>query len=61
MSSRLIWVRVKIEQESWVFISSYGPGSERSEEEMKEFWSELSECGEFWYEWVGINPQCLMI
>ena len=30
--SRLMWVRIKIEQESRVFISSYGPGSEKSEE-----------------------------
>ena len=30
VSSRLIWVRVKIERESWVFISAHGPGSERS-------------------------------
>ena len=28
-----------------MFISGYGPGSERSEEEIEEFWSELSECG----------------
>ena len=28
MSSRLVWVRVKIEQVSWVFISAYGPGTE---------------------------------
>ena len=27
-----------------MFISAYGPGSERSEEEREEFWSELSEC-----------------
>ena len=27
-----------------MFISAYGPGSERSEEEIEEFWSELSEC-----------------
>ena len=46
VSSRLIWVRVKIERESWVFISTYGPGSEKSEEEIEEFWIELSE-------WVG--------
>ena len=44
LSSRLRWVRVKIERESWVFISAYGPGSERSDEEMEEFWIELSEC-----------------
>ena len=38
--SRLIWVRVKIERKSWVFISAYGPVSERSEEEIEEFGSE---------------------
>ena len=27
-----------------MFISAYGPGSERSEEEIEEFWSELTEC-----------------
>ena len=43
VSSRLMWVRVKIERESWVLISAYGPGSESSEEEMEEFWSGLSE------------------
>ena len=44
VSSWLMWVRVKIERESWVSISAYGPCSERSEEEIEEFWSELSEC-----------------
>ena len=44
MSSWLMWVRVKIERESWMFISAYGPGSEMSEQEIAEFWSELSEC-----------------
>ena len=44
VSSRLMWVRVKIQRESLVFISAYGPGSERSKEEIEEFWSELSEC-----------------
>ena len=39
-----MWVRVKIERESCVFISAYGPGSERSEEEIEEFCTELSEC-----------------
>ena len=50
MSSRLMWDRVKIERESWVFISAYGPGSERSEVAIEEFWSELRECvdREFW-------------
>ena len=32
VSSRLMWIRVKRERESWVFISAYGPGSERCEE-----------------------------
>ena len=27
-----------------MFISAYGPGSEKSEEELEEFWNELSEC-----------------
>ena len=44
VSSRLMWVRVKIERERWVFISAYGPGSEKSEVEIEEFWNELSEC-----------------
>ena len=42
VSSRLMWVRVKIEKESWVFISADGPGSEKSEEKIEEFWNELS-------------------
>ena len=37
---------MKIEHDSWVFISSYGLGSERSEEEIEKFWSWLSECVE---------------
>ena len=41
VSSRLMWIRVKIEPESYVFILAYGPGSERSEEELEEFWSVL--------------------
>ena len=44
VSSRLMWVRVKIERESLVFISAYGPDSERGEEENEEFWGELREC-----------------
>ena len=44
VSSRLMWVRIRIGRECWVFVSVYGPGSERSEEEREEFWSELSEC-----------------
>ena len=36
VSSRLMWVRVKIERESWVFILAYGLGSEKSKEEILE-------------------------
>ena len=36
-----MWVTVKIE--SWVLISAYGQGSEKREEEIEEFWNELSE------------------
>ena len=32
VSSRLMWVRVKMEREISVFISAYGPGSETSED-----------------------------
>ena len=31
-------------QESWVFISAYGPGSEKSEEEMENLCNELDTC-----------------
>ena len=32
------------ERESWVYISAYGPGSEKSEKDMDEFWNELNGC-----------------
>ena len=49
MLSRLIWVRVKMQRESWVFISANGPGSERIEEEIEEFFSEFKRvCQGFW-------------
>ena len=35
VSSKPMWVKVKIERESWVFILAYRPGSERSEEEIE--------------------------
>ena len=44
VSSRLMWVRMKVDSEWWMFISAYGPGSERREEDIEEFWSELSKC-----------------
>ena len=44
VSSRMMWVKARFGQELWVFISVYGPGSERSEEEREDFWSGLDEC-----------------
>ena len=44
VSSRHMCVRVKIDRESLMFISAYGPGSEKSEEEIEESWNEFSEC-----------------
>ena len=33
VSSRLMWVRVRMGRECWSSVSAYGPGCERSEEE----------------------------
>ena len=37
VSSILMWVKVKLGIERWEFVSAYGPGSERSEEEREHF------------------------
>ena len=44
VSSRLMWVRVRMGRECWAFVSAYRPGCERSEEEREEFWNELTRC-----------------
>ena len=44
VSSRLMWVRVRMGRECWAFVSAYGPGCERSEEERDEFWNYLTRC-----------------
>ena len=44
VSSRLMWVRVRVGRECWPFVSAYGPGCERSEEERDEFSNELTRC-----------------
>ena len=44
VSSRLMWVRVRMGRECWAFVSAYGPGCERSEEERDEFWNDLTRC-----------------
>ena len=38
------YVCLSEDRESWVFISAYGLDSENSEDEIEEFWKELSEC-----------------
>ena len=43
VSSRLMWVRVRMGREGWA-VSAYGPGCEGSEEERDEFWNELTRC-----------------
>jgi len=37
-------VKVKFGRELWVFVSAYGPGSERDEEEREAFWNDVDEC-----------------
>ena len=44
VSSRLVWVRVRMGRECWAFVSAYRLGCERSEEERDEFWNDLSRC-----------------
>ena len=40
----MTWVKLIFGREVWVFISAYGPGSERGEDERELFWQELTEC-----------------
>ena len=46
VSSRLMWVRVRLGREMWAFVSVYGPGCEKSEQERANFWNELTVCVE---------------
>ena len=46
VSSRLMWVRVRMGKECWAFVSAYGPGCEKNEDERNEFWYELGSCVE---------------
>ena len=43
MSSRIMWVRVQLVVEKWVFVHRYGPGSEKNDEEKELFWGKLNE------------------
>ena len=44
MSSRLMWLRVRMGRECWAFVSTHRLGCERSEEKRDEFWNELTRC-----------------
>ena len=44
VSSRLMWVRVRMGRERLAFVSAYGLSCERSEEERDEFWNQLTRC-----------------
>ena len=44
VSSRLMWMKVKLGREMWVFVSAYGPGSEKRVEESEAFWVYINEC-----------------
>lgn len=46
VSARLLWVRVRLGRECWAFVSAYGPGCEKEEEEREDFWNDLTECVE---------------
>ena len=37
VSSRKMWVRLRLSRECWVFLSEYGAGNERSKEELNIF------------------------
>lgn len=44
VSDRLMWVRITINKECWVFLSAFGPGIEEKEEVIDQFWNDLSDC-----------------
>ena len=43
VSSRLMYVRMKVGMDKYVIVGAYGPGSERKKEERENFWSDLGE------------------
>ena len=44
VSSRIVWVRMKVAGERVVVVGVYGPGMERNENEREVFWESLNEC-----------------
>ncbi len=57
MSSRIMWVKMKVGCEVWVFVSAYGPGIEIKEEKREEFWVDLNECVESF----GMNVNIILL
>ena len=57
VSARMTRVKLRIEDVSWVFVNAYGHGSEKSEKEREEFWSDLNECVES----VGRNVNVVLM
>ena len=44
LSSRVLWLKMKVAGEKVVIVAVYGPGMERSENEREAFWETLNEC-----------------
>ena len=44
VSSRLMWMRMKVAGGKIVIVGAYGPGMEKSENERETFWEMLNEC-----------------
>ena len=44
ISSRLMWVKLRMNGENVVIICVYGPGMEKSANERESFWKNLNEC-----------------
>ena len=54
VSSRLMWAKVKFGKEMWVFVSAYGPGSERGEAERDNFWNMVDDTLQSFEERVNV-------
>src|SRR5215469_8772354 len=57
VTSRIMWVKMKIGNEKWVMVSVYGPGSEKSREERLGFW----ECLERVLLGFGVNQKVCVL
>src|SRR5256885_9485217 len=44
VSSRIIWLKLKIGRVLWFFVGVYAPGNEKSEEERDNFYENMDEC-----------------